>query len=115
VVAGIIAIRSNNPALSESVKGASIAIALTTTIAIVIMEVFLLSGQFAIQYVAHYTSSDLPLFYRFSALWAGNEGSLLLWAWILSIYSLAIALNNVVPRIKPIAADTTGRSIPPHC
>ncbi|GAV25866.1 cytochrome c biogenesis protein [Carboxydothermus islandicus] len=103
VVAGIIAIRSNNPALSESVKGASIAIALTTTIAIVIMEVFLLSGQFAIQYVAHYTSSDLPLFYRFSALWAGNEGSLLLWAWILSIYSLAISLNNIVPRIKPIA------------
>jgi len=103
VIVGIIAQRTNNPAMAESVKGASIAIALTTTIAVVIMEVYLISGQFAIQYVAHYTSSDLPLFYRFAALWAGNEGSLLLWAWVLSIYSLAIALNNVVPKIKPIA------------
>ncbi|GAV23630.1 heme lyase CcmF/NrfE family subunit [Carboxydothermus pertinax] len=102
-IAGIIAQRSNNNTLAESVKGASIAIAVTTTIAVVIMEVFLISGQFAIAYVAHYTSSDLPLFYRFSALWAGNEGSLLLWAWVLSLYSLAIALNNIVPKIKPIA------------
>ncbi|MDY6865228.1 MAG: cytochrome c-type biogenesis CcmF C-terminal domain-containing protein [Halobacteriota archaeon] len=36
-------------------------------------------------YVWGYTSNDLSWFYTFSAFWAGKEGSLLLWSWMLSI------------------------------
>src|SRR5690606_4171615 len=44
--------------------------------------------------VYQYTSRDLPLFYKFSAFWAGNAGSLLLWALVLSIYTAIVAYSK---------------------
>lgn len=35
-------------------------------------------------YVAHHTDRALPMVFKLSALWAGQEGSLLLWAWLLA-------------------------------
>jgi cytochrome c biogenesis factor len=51
----------------------------------------LLTHDFSIRYVASYTSANLPKVYTITAFWAGQSGSLLFWALILSIYS-AIAL-----------------------
>ena len=36
-------------------------------------------------YVAHHTDRSLPVVFKLAALWAGQEGSLLLWAWLLSV------------------------------
>jgi cytochrome c-type biogenesis protein CcmF len=44
----------------------------------------LLKSDFTIQYVAHYTERALPFGYKLAAFWAGQDGSLLLWAWMLS-------------------------------
>lgn len=41
-------------------------------------------------YVAKNVSNDLSFIYSVAALWAGQEGSLLLWSWILSIYTLIV-------------------------
>ncbi len=51
---------------------------------------YFLTDNFLIRYVASYSSRNLDLFYKISAFWAGSDGSLLLWAWILSLYILAI-------------------------
>lgn len=40
---------------------------------------FLLTNRFDIAYVAAYSSKNLPLMYKISAFWAGQEGSFLLW------------------------------------
>ena len=48
----------------------------------------LLISNFNLQYVAQYTSYETPLFFKFTALWAGQAGSLLFWTFIMSIYSL---------------------------
>jgi cytochrome c-type biogenesis protein CcmF len=40
--------------------------------------------------VADHSSSTTPAFYRFTAMWSSQEGSLLLWAWVLSIASSAV-------------------------
>ncbi len=57
-----------------------------TFLATLILERALLARDFSYRYVAEHTSLDLPPHYALSALWAGQEGSLLLWLLILSIY-----------------------------
>jgi cytochrome c-type biogenesis protein CcmF len=48
--------------------------------------------DFSVEYVARNSNSQLPLEYRFSAVWGSHEGSLLLWALILAMWTLAVAL-----------------------
>lgn len=60
-----------------------------------------MTGDFSIQYVASYTSSDLPPFYKLSAFWAGNNGSLLLWAWILTILAAIVTVGRRDEDLKP--------------
>src|SRR6187200_2414566 len=52
----------------------------------------LVSHDFNIEYVAAYTSRNLPPYYIFSAFWAGQKGSLLFWAVVLSIFASAAQL-----------------------
>ncbi len=51
----------------------------------------LIRHDFTLRYVASYTSANLPTLYTLTAFWAGQEGSMLFWALILSTYS-AIAV-----------------------
>jgi cytochrome c-type biogenesis protein CcmF len=48
--------------------------------------------DFSVTYVASNSNSALPTFYRVAALWGAHEGSLLLWAWILAAWTLAVAM-----------------------
>lgn len=50
-----------------------------------------LGNDFSVLYVAEHSNSQLPAYYRFAALWGGHEGSLLLWAFILSVWSISVA------------------------
>lgn len=48
----------------------------------------LISSDLSLIYVINYTSKDLPTFYKFTAWWGGQAGSLMFWLFILSVYSL---------------------------
>lgn len=48
---------------------------------------FLLS-DFSVINVIEHSHSDLPLIFQLSAVWGNHEGSILLWTWILSFYSM---------------------------
>ena len=48
--------------------------------------------DFSVEYVARNSNLQLPLKYRFSAVWASHEGSLLLWELILGLWTFAVAL-----------------------
>ena len=50
-----------------------------------------LSNDFSVLYVAQHSNSQLPGQYRFAAIWGGHEGSLLLWAFFLSVWTAAVA------------------------
>src|SRR4029079_7378473 len=54
----------------------------------------LVCDQFSIAYVAHYTERALPLAYKLAAFWAGQEGSLLLWAWLLAAMAVIYVLGD---------------------
>ncbi|MFG3451473.1 MULTISPECIES: heme lyase CcmF/NrfE family subunit [Pseudomonadaceae] len=48
--------------------------------------------DFSVAYVAQNSNSALPWYYKFSAVWGAHEGSLLLWAFILSAWTFAVAI-----------------------
>jgi cytochrome c-type biogenesis protein CcmF len=50
--------------------------------------------DFGIRYVAEHSSSDLPLTYTFAGWWAGQEGSLLFWAWVLSLLAAIVVVQG---------------------
>lgn len=50
-----------------------------------------LSNDFSIKYVANHSHTDLPLIFKVSAVWGAHEGSLLLWAWVLTVWSAVAA------------------------
>ena len=62
----------------------------TTTAALLVavgcLEYALFTHDFNVEYVASYTSRNLPIFYTWSALYAGQKGSLLFWAVVLALF-----------------------------
>jgi cytochrome c-type biogenesis protein CcmF len=50
------------------------------------------TDDFSVAYVAQNSNSALPWYYKFSAVWGAHEGSLLLWAFILSGWTFAVSV-----------------------
>ncbi|MDX1756650.1 MAG: heme lyase CcmF/NrfE family subunit [Marinobacter sp.] len=50
------------------------------------------TDDFSVAYVANNSNSLLPWYYKFSAVWGGHEGSLLLWILMLTGWTLAVAV-----------------------
>ncbi|WP_428086056.1 heme lyase CcmF/NrfE family subunit [Candidatus Thioglobus sp.] len=57
----------------------------------VLMNAFVVD-DFSVKYVASNSNTELPAMFKMSAVWGAHEGSLLLWALILSGWSLAVSL-----------------------
>lgn len=94
--------------LVNSGKGGMIALLVCSAMAMLSLFYLLATSQFQFEYVADYTSSELPIIYKLTALWAGNAGSLLLWTFFLTLYMIMIAFsrkmkgNPMVPYISAI-------------
>ena len=54
------------------------------------------TNDFSVSYILHHTNRALNPMYKFSALWSGQEGSLLLWAFLLSAYGFVLRLRHRV-------------------
>jgi cytochrome c-type biogenesis protein CcmF len=50
-----------------------------------------INNDFSVVYVASNSNSMLPLIYRFTAVWGGHEGSLLLWTLLLTLWMAAVS------------------------
>lgn len=93
------------------------------TAATAILAWALFCKDFSFAYVAQYSSKLLPWHYSLSALWVGQAGSLLLWAWLLGLVALAFrwwphataGLSNVVLSLRerpPPSPELTGNQPP---
>src|SRR5580693_2390200 len=65
---------------------------LTTAAGILVYS--LITGDFRLAYVASHSNRAMPAVYKFTSWWGGQEGSLLLWAWVLSSYSMVVVYQN---------------------
>ena len=52
------------------------------------------TDDFSVKYVAENSNSALPIYYKISAVWGGHEGSLLLWVFILTGWTAAVAIKS---------------------
>src|ERR1700726_3957838 len=67
---------------------------LMTAASAVIINAFV-TGDYSIKYVAHYSDSVQPLFYRIASYWGGLDGSIMFWVFLLSIFgSIAVYVNR---------------------
>src|SRR5207249_4440094 len=74
---------------------ATLAFFVMIAVAVVVLEILILSDNFHNAYVAAHSNKDLSTYYKVAALWAGQEGSLMFWTFLLSIYSgLAVLMNH---------------------
>ena len=55
----------------------------------------LLISNFNLQYVAQYTSYETPVFYKVTALWAGQAGSLLFWSFITALFAVTYIFTTL--------------------
>ncbi len=82
-------VRNKDVKLLKNAERATLLSVLFTFLASFTLVYYFLTDYFKVEYVASYSSRALPAFYKFTAFWAGSDGSLLLWSLILSFYSLA--------------------------
>ena len=81
------------------------AIAALVTGAFAILEIAFLRSDFSFATVASHSSSTTPTFYKGAAAWSSQEGSLLLWLWLLSLWSTLVlfATRRQLRRVAPYA------------
>jgi len=95
IIASLIGARGERRQWLASGRRAVYATAVLLTVAFVIVEIAFVRSDFTYAVVAGHSSSTTPLFYRIAAPWSSQEGSLLLWAWLLALWSsAALALTG---------------------
>jgi cytochrome c-type biogenesis protein CcmF len=76
------------------------------TACVVIIEIAFARNDFSFNIVQQHSSIETPSFYKMAAMWSSQEGSLLLWAWVLSIASAA-ALYATRNRLRDLVPWAT--------
>jgi cytochrome c-type biogenesis protein CcmF len=84
------------------------------TCAIGLLEAAFLRSDFSYAVVAEASSTDTPTFYKFTAMWATQDGSLLLWAFLLTLFSSAVlfvtrrSMREIAPYATVVLAVVAG-------
>src|SRR3954453_13860497 len=73
------------------------------TLCFALLEAAFLRSDFRLEVVAGHSSTTTPAFYRAAAMWASQEGSLVLWVWLLSVWS-SLALWVLKGRMREVAS-----------
>ncbi len=100
VAALLVALYSGGAAVYGAVKGdrrwvdssrrGVYSLAALLTVCVLVLESAFLRDDFSFEVVASHSSTTTPTIYKMVALWSSQEGSLLLWAWVLSLASSAV-------------------------
>ncbi len=104
--ASVYGVRRARPEYTESGRRCVYALALILTVAMGVLEIAFLRNDFVFNTVADTSSRTTPTFYRAAAVWSSQEGSLLLWAWLLSLWS-SLALFLTRKRMRDVAGYAT--------
>src|SRR3989344_5828398 len=93
-LAPIVAHYLKQPRLAQlSVNGSVAVFALTTIGGLGLIHAFVTSN-FSVEYVAVNSNSLLQMFYKVAALWGGHEGSLYLWVWVLTLFTMIVGWHG---------------------
>jgi cytochrome c-type biogenesis protein CcmF len=100
-VAAWVGERRHASELVVSARNGALVVAVLLTLAVVIEFYLLLSGDFRTLYVAQVTNRAMPAFFKLTALWGSQAGSLLFWSWLMSLFGAAVVLGQW-GRMRPL-------------
>jgi cytochrome c-type biogenesis protein CcmF len=106
VGASLYGVRTGQRAWVDSGRRSMYAIAGLMTFAFLIIEVAFLRSDFSYTIVSGASSTTTPTFYKAAAVWSTQQGSLLLWMWLLSLWS-SLALFLTRGRVREIVPYAT--------
>jgi cytochrome c-type biogenesis protein CcmF len=106
IAASLHGARTGRRAWIDSGRRSMYAIAALMTAAFLIIEVAFLRSDFSYNIVASASSTTTPTFYKAAAVWSTQQGSLLLWVFLLSLWS-SLALFLTRRRVREIAPFAT--------
>ncbi|MFN0072314.1 MAG: heme lyase CcmF/NrfE family subunit [Chloroflexota bacterium] len=94
----------NHGDLVVSARHGVLAVCALMCVAAVSLLVAFITHDFSIRYVAEHSSRDMPIELVAAAFYSGQAGSLLYWAWTLSIFSAIVAWRHrrTHPRYMPV-------------
>ena len=110
LVAGTVAARARRRRLALSAQNALVGAFASAVVASIVLAAALVRHDFGFVYVAQHTSERLPLAYTLSAFWGGQEGSLLLWLLVLTLYCAVVIRvgrnreRDLLPWVVPVLA-----------
>jgi cytochrome c-type biogenesis protein CcmF len=92
--AAAIGAQTGRPSLIESAQHAALGVFALITSALLLLVYAFLRFDFSVQYVARQTNLGTPFYYRITAVWGALEGSIVLWAWMLALYTLILVVRQ---------------------
>ena len=103
IVAGIFAVYTRRPLVMKSARNAGMTVCILIWLAFGSLVYLFYTDNFSVAYVAEHSNHALPTFFKFPAVWSGQEGSLLFWSFLLSIYvfSVLFAYRGKHPELMP--------------
>ena len=93
IAAGVGA-RSGRLALVESAQHAAVGVFVLVTSCFALLTYAFLTFDFSIRYVATNTNLGTPFYYRITAVWGALEGSIILWSWMLALYTIILIVRH---------------------
>ncbi len=94
IVASLLGARLAQPALRASGRRSVLAVAAFLIIAAAALVASFVTRDFGVAYVAAHSSRAMPWYYTIAAFYSGQEGSLLYWALMLSIFTSIVVLTH---------------------
>jgi cytochrome c-type biogenesis protein CcmF len=86
--------RTGRAALVESAQHAALGVFALVTACFALLTYAFLTFDFSIRYVASNTNLGTPFYYRITGVWGALEGSIILWAWMLALYTLILIVRH---------------------
>jgi cytochrome c-type biogenesis protein CcmF len=86
--------RTERPSFVQSAQHAAIVVFVLVTLCFLILVYAFLTFDFSVRYVANNTNLGTPFYYRVTAVWGALEGSIVLWAWMLALYTVIVVVRH---------------------
>ncbi len=87
----LVGVHSTHKKLMSYAKPLTTGMFVFTSISIVILAYSFVVDDFSVKYIASHSNTLLPYYFKISAVWGGHEGSLLLWVFSLTAWTMAVA------------------------
>jgi cytochrome c-type biogenesis protein CcmF len=88
--------RTGRLALVESAQHAAVGVFVLVTSCFALLTYAFLTFDFSVRYVATNTNLGTPFYYRITGVWGALEGSIILWSWMLALYTIILIVRHRV-------------------